>query len=108
MEETRIWSPNIGAAHNLTSNLLLDALGPGNAAEGTYPSNDASCESLGVVMPSNADFLLPSDNDDASYESLGIMMPSNTKISLSSDNTAEFLMDFIEYPQALLSAINNP
>ena len=64
MEETRIQTPNIGASHTLTSNLPLDALGPGIAAEGTYPSNDASCESLGVVMPSNADFLLPSNNND--------------------------------------------
>ena len=32
MEDTRIRSPNIGAAHTLTSNLPLDALGPGNAA----------------------------------------------------------------------------
>ena len=71
MEETRIQTPIIGAAHTLTSNLPLDALDPGIAAEGTYPSNDASWESLGVVMPSNADFLLPSDNNDASYESLG-------------------------------------
>ena len=71
MEETRIQKPNIGAAHTLTSNLPLDALGPGISAEGTYSSNDASCESLGVVMPSNADFLLPSDNNDASYEGLG-------------------------------------
>ena len=107
MEETRIRSPNIGAVHNLTSNLTLDALGPGNAAEGTYPSNDASCESLGVVMPSNTDFLLPSDNNDASYESLGITMPSNTDIFLPSDNTAAFWMEFIEDPQALLEAIND-
>ena len=64
MEETCIQTPNIGAAHTLISNLPLDALGPGISAEGTYPSNDASCESLGVVMPSNADFSLPSDNDD--------------------------------------------
>ena len=64
MEETRIQTPNIGAAHTLTSNLPLDALGPGNASEGTYPSNDASCESLGVVMRSNANFSLPSDNND--------------------------------------------
>ena len=71
MEETRIQTPNIGAAHTLTSNLPLDDLGPSIAAEGTYPSNDASCESLGVVMPSNADFLPPSNNNDASYESLG-------------------------------------
>ena len=40
MEETRIRSPNVGAAHTLTSNLPLDALGPGNATEGTDPSND--------------------------------------------------------------------
>ena len=59
-------------------------------------------------MPSNADFFLPSDNNYASYEILGIMMPSNTDISLPSDNTAEFLMDFIEDPQALLSSINDP
>ena len=71
----------------MTSNLTLDALGPGNAAEGTYPSNDSSCKNLGVVMPSNADFLLPSDKNDASYESLGIMMPSSNKILLPSDNT---------------------
>ena len=71
MEETRIQTPNIGAAHTLTSNLTLEALGPGIAAEGTYPSNDASCESMGVVIPSNADFSLPSDNNDASYETLG-------------------------------------
>ena len=45
MEETRIRSPNVGAAHTLTSNLPLDALGPGNSTEGTYPSNDASNES---------------------------------------------------------------
>ena len=64
MEETRIRSPNIGAAHIFTSSLPLDALGPGNAAEGTYPSNDASYKSLGIVMPSNTDFLLPSDNND--------------------------------------------
>ena len=56
MEETRIRSPNIGAAHTLTSNLPLDALGPGNAAEGTYLSNDASYKSLGIVVPSNTDF----------------------------------------------------
>ena len=71
MEETRIQTPNIGASHTLTSNLPLDALSPFIAAEGKYSSNDASCESLGVVMPSNADFSLPSDNNDASYESLG-------------------------------------
>ena len=59
-------------------------------------------------MPSNADFLLPSDNNDASYDILGIMMPSNTDISLPSDNTAEFLVDFIEDPQALLAAISDP
>ena len=35
MEDTRIISPNVGAAHTLTSNLTLDALGPGNATEGT-------------------------------------------------------------------------
>ena len=63
---------------------------------------------LGIVMPSNTDISLPSDNNDASYESLGIMMPSNTDISLPSDNTAEFLMDFIEDLQALLAAISNP
>ena len=40
MEETCIQTPNIGAAHTLISNLPLDALGPGIAAEGTYPSND--------------------------------------------------------------------
>ena len=74
MEETRIQTPNIGASHTLTSNLPLDALGPGIAVEGKYPSNDASCKSLDVVMPSNANFSLPSDNNDASYESLGIMM----------------------------------
>ena len=51
---------------------------------------------------------MPSDKNDASYESLGIMMPSNTDILLPSDNTAEFLMDFIEDPQALLAAINDP
>ena len=66
MEDTRIRSPNIGAAHTLTSNLPLDALGPGNAAKGIYPSNEASYKSLGIVMPSNTDFLLPSDNNDAS------------------------------------------
>ena len=71
MEKTRISSPNLGAAHTLTSNLPLGVLAPGNTTEGTDPSNDASCESLGVVMPSNADFSLPSDNNDASYESLG-------------------------------------
>ena len=49
MEDARIQTPNIGAAHILTSNLPLDALGPGIAAEGTYPSNDASCESLGIL-----------------------------------------------------------
>ena len=86
MEETRIWSPNTGAAHSLTSNLPLDDLGPGNADEGTYPSNDASYENLGIVMPSNTNFSLPSDNHYASYESLGIMMPSNTNILLPSDN----------------------
>ena len=59
-------------------------------------------------MPSSTDFSLPSDNNDAPYESLGIMMPSNTNISLPSDNTAAFLMDFIEYTQALLAAINDP
>ena len=59
-------------------------------------------------MTSNANFLLPSDNNDASYESLGIMMPSDTEILLPSKNTAEFLMDFIEDLQALLAAINNP
>ena len=42
MEETRIRSPNVGAAHTLTSNLPLDALGPGNATEGTDPSDDDS------------------------------------------------------------------
>ena len=62
MEKTHILSPNKGAAHTLTSNLPLDALGPDNAAEGTYPSNDASYESLGIVMPSNTDISLPSDN----------------------------------------------
>ena len=56
MEETRIQTPTIGAADTLTSNPPLDALGPDIAAEGTYPPNDASCESLGVVMPSNTDF----------------------------------------------------
>ena len=35
MEETRICSPNVGAAYTLTSNLPLDALGPGNVTEGT-------------------------------------------------------------------------
>ena len=90
MEETRIRSPNVGAAHTLTSNLPLDALGPGNAAEGTYPSNDASYESLGIVVPSNTNFFLPSDNNDVSYESLGIMMPSNTNISLPSDNYSQW------------------
>ena len=65
MEETCIQTPNIGAAHTLNSNLPLDALGPGISAEGTYPSNIASCESLGIVIPSNANFLLPSDNNDA-------------------------------------------
>ena len=62
MEETRIQTPNIGASHTLTSNLPLGALGPGIAAEGTYPSNYAFCESLGVVMPSNTDISLTSDN----------------------------------------------
>ena len=75
MEETRIKSPNIGAAHTLTYSLPLDALGPGNAADGTYPSNDASYESLGIVMPSNTHFLLPSNNNDASYESLKGLFP---------------------------------
>ena len=90
MEENRIRSPNIGAAHTFTSNLPLDALGPGNADEGTYPSNDASYESLGIVVPSNTIFfLLPSDNNDASYESLGIMMLSNTNILLPSDNYSQ-------------------
>ena len=89
MEETRIQSPNIGAVHTLTSNVPLDALGPGNAAEGTHPSNDSSYKSLDIVVPSNTDFLLPSDNNDASYESLGIMMPSNTGISLPSDNYSQ-------------------
>ena len=46
MEETRIQTPNIGAAHTLNYNLPLDALGPGIAADGTYLSNDASCEIL--------------------------------------------------------------
>ena len=32
---TRIRSPNVGAAHTLTSKLPLDDLGPGNATEGT-------------------------------------------------------------------------
>ena len=64
----------------MTLNLPLDALGPGNAYEVTYPSNDASHGSLGIVVPSNTDFLLPSNNNDASYESLGIMMPYNTDI----------------------------
>ena len=41
MEETGIRSPNVGAAHTLNSNLPLDALGRGNATEGTDPSNDA-------------------------------------------------------------------
>ena len=82
MEDARIQTPNIGAAHTLTSKLPLDALGPGIAAEDTYPSNDASCESLGVVMPSNANFSLPSDNNDASYESLGIMMQHKSLITL--------------------------
>ena len=108
MEETRIRSPNVGAVHTLTSNLPLDALGPGNATEGTYPSNDASYESLGIVMPSNTEISLPSENNDSSYESLGIVMPSNTNILLSSGSTAAFLMDFIEDPQALLAAINDP
>ena len=35
MEDTHIRSPNVGAAHTLTSNLPLYALGPGNATEGT-------------------------------------------------------------------------
>ena len=79
MEETHIQTPKIGAAHTLTSNLPLDALGPGIAAEGTYPSNDASCESLVVMMPSDADFLLPSDNNYSSYESLGSFCSLNRK-----------------------------
>ena len=82
MEDACIQTPNIGAAHTLTSKLPLDALCPGIAAEGTYPSNDAFCKSLGVVMPSNANFSLPSDNNDASYESLGIMMQLNSLITL--------------------------
>ena len=82
MEETRIQAPNIGAAHTLTSNLPLDALGPGIAAEGKYPSNDASCESLFVVMPYNADFSLHSDNNDASYESLGLILQLKSLIPL--------------------------
>ena len=65
MEETRIRSPNVGAAHNLTSNLPLDALGPGNATEGREPSNDASNESLSIVMPPNTGISLPSDNTAA-------------------------------------------
>ena len=87
MEETRICSPNVGASHTLTSNLPLDALGPGNATEVTDPSNDASNETLGIVMP------------------------SETGISLPSDNTAPFsmlLMDLIEDPLALLAAIKDP
>ena len=56
MEETRIRSPNIGSAHTLNSKLPLDSLVPGNADEGTYPSNDASYESMGMVVPSNTDF----------------------------------------------------
>ena len=55
-----------------------------DAAEGTYPSNDAS------------------------YESLGIVMPSNTDISLPLDNTEAFLIDFIEDLQAILAATNDP
>ena len=82
MEDNSIQTPNIGSAHTFTSNLPLDALGPGSAAEGTYPSNDASCKSLGVVMPSNADFLLPSDNNDALHESLGIKMQLKSLIPL--------------------------
>ena len=35
MEETRIRSPDVVVARTLTSNLPLDALGPGNATEGT-------------------------------------------------------------------------
>ena len=49
--------------------------------------------------------------NDASNESLGIVMPSNTGISLPSDNTATFstlLMDLIEDPPALIEAINDP
>ena len=87
MKETRIRSPNVGAAYTLTYNLPLDDLGPWNATEGTDPSNDASNESLGILMPSNTGILLPSDN------------------------TAEFstlLMDLIEDPPALLVEINNP
>ena len=82
MEETCIQTPNIGAAHTLTSNLPLDALGTGIAAEVIYPSKDASCESLGVVIPSNADFSLSSDNNDASYESLGSFCSLNSLIPL--------------------------
>ena len=52
--------------------------------------------------------MLPFDNNDDSYESLGSMMPSDTDILLPSDNTAAFLMDFIEDTQALLAAINDP
>ena len=56
MEDARIQTPNIGAAHTLTSNLPLDALGPGNAAEDAYSSNDASCEILSIVVPSDTEF----------------------------------------------------
>ena len=73
----------------MNSNIHLDTLGPGNSAEGTHPSHDASYESLGIVVPSNTDLLMPSDNNDASYESLGIMMLSNTYISLPSDNYSQ-------------------
>ena len=71
----------------MTSNIPLNALGPGNATEGTDLSNDASNESLVIVTP------------------------SNTGISLPSNNTAAFstlLMDLIEDPPALLAAINDP
>ena len=87
MEDTRIRSPNVGSAHTLTSNLPLDALGPGNATEGTDPSNDASNESLGIVMPSNTGIFLPSHNT-AAFSTL--------------------LMDLIEDLSALLAGINDP
>ena len=71
----------------MTSNLTLDALGPGNTTEGTDPSNDASNESLGIVMPSNTSIFLPSDNTTV-FSTLP--------------------MDLIEDPPGLLAEINDP
>ena len=71
----------------MTSNLPLDALGPGNSTEGTDPSNDASNEILGIMMPSDTGILLPSYNT-AAFSTL--------------------LMVLIEDPPVLLAAINDP